>query len=349
MSQDIAQFANQMPAFLQQGDNGAMQEFAGGVAGGMPLPSLSFRGKEWRVRKDGQEYNTRQRELQVVMVASRPTVSKRYYAQAYSAGETTAPDCYSVDGQTPDAPEPVSPKCSTCPKNAWGSLVTANGKQGKACSDYKRIVVLPIVQGQVFQEPAVLDVPATSLKTPKGYQGHDLFLREYMGLLSKHGIPPYGVVTTIGFTDAEYPQLQFQLSHYVDQQLFEHATALREQDDVREVLDAPAHDASGTIQEQPMTGPAPAPQPGPQPAPAPEPAPQPAPQPAPEPAPGPAAQPTPAAQASEDGTLGQDPTQPVQPASHSAGPQGGNPVADAAGSSDEEDILGEIENVLNGG
>ena len=323
MSTDVANLAQNMPAFLQSADNSALQEFTGGVAGGMPLASMSFRGKEWRVRKDGQEYNTRQRDLEVVMIASRPHVSKRYYAESYSAGETSAPDCSSVDGVTPDVAEPVNDKCSTCPMNAWGSQVTASGKQGKACSDYKRIVVLPIVNGQAFKEPAVLDVPATSLKTPKGYQGHELFLREYMGTLAKHQIPPHGVVTTIGFTDAEYPQLQFQLSHYVSEEMFRHAEELRDAEEVREVLDGPAHETSGSVSQ--TQAPPQQAEPEPQKA---EPAPEPAPAPEPEPAPQPGT--------TED--AGQ-----TEQATASPGER-----AEQGEDVSEDDILGEIDNILGG-
>lgn len=242
---------NGKPQYLaKRGEAGVgVDEFLGGVSGGMPLPILSVRGKEFRLRFQGQEMNTRSREIEVVLVASRPHVSKRFFAQSYSSGETVAPDCTSTDGITPDVPEPVNDKCATCQKNAWGSLVTASGKQAKECNDYKRLVVLPIINGQMSQQACVLDVAATSLKSPKGYKGNELFLREYLSTLQRHDLPPTAVVTKLMFTDAEYPQLCFGFSRFAEENEFDRATALREEPDVQTVLEANVAEAPAKIEE----------------------------------------------------------------------------------------------------
>jgi hypothetical protein len=238
------------PKYLAKAQPTGVDEFLGGVQGGMPLPMLSVRGKEFRLRFQGQEMNTRARDVDVILVAARPAVSKRFFAKQYSSGDTVAPDCSSVDGVTPDVPEPISPKCATCPKNAWGSKITESGKQAKACNDYKRLVVLPIINGQLMDQPSVIDVAATSLKSPKGYKGNDLFLREYLGALQRHDIPVQAAVTTLQFTDAEYPQVCFKFSRFAEEDEFSRATALREDDDVQDVLtNGGAVEAPGPIQQ----------------------------------------------------------------------------------------------------
>ena len=240
---------NSKPTYLSTAvKSAAADEFLSGVSGGMPLPVISVRGKEFRFRFQGQEQNTRQRELECILVASRPRISKRYYAKQYVSGETLAPDCSSSDGITPDVAEPINDKCATCPKNAWGSKITDSGKEGKACQDYKRLVVLPLIDGKLTDLACVLDVAPMSLKAPKGYRGDELFLREYLNTLTRHDIPPQAAVTKLTFSDAEFPQLTFGFTRFAEEDEFEHAQAMRENGDVQDVLEG-ATEAPGPISE----------------------------------------------------------------------------------------------------
>lgn len=235
------------PAYLPAvSESPAADEFLAGVsAGGMPLPVLSVRGKEFRLRKDGEEVNTREREIEVVLVAARSSVSKRYFEKDYEGGETSAPTCSSVDGVTPDADAEVhqSTSCATCPHNMWGS--GKNGK-GKRCSDYKRLVLLPIIKDQLMSDPAVLDVSPTALRAPKGHRGPELFLREYFNALGRNDLPPQAVVTRLAFTDAEYPQLHFQFSRHAEEAEYLYAMECRDRDDVQQVLEEGQHEAAGS-------------------------------------------------------------------------------------------------------
>lgn len=249
MSNDLATIPNQLPAHLQQYANPEVAaEFEGGVAGGFPLPFLSIRGKEFRLRKDGQEYNTRLRELPVVMIAARPTLSKRYYDKQYSSGSIDAPRCSSRDAVTPDVAEPINDKCATCPMNAWGSRVTESGKQAKACQDYKRIVIWPL---ELTQEPLVLDVAATSLRAPKGQAGNVMMLRDYTQVLKKHQMAPHMVVTKLQFTDAEYPQVCFAFERFVEEDELQKALALRESEEVQTVIGEDLHDSAAATEATP--------------------------------------------------------------------------------------------------
>lgn len=298
MGKEIAKLGSQMPAFLREVQN-RVEDYTSGLSAGMPLPVLSFRGKEFRFRKDGHEVNTRMRDLEVIFVAPRKGVSKRFYAGPYAAGETSAPDCHSTDGITPDVANPVSGNCLKCPNNAWGSKITESGKEAKLCQDYKRICVVPILNNLLMGEPAVLDIPPTSLRAPKGYTGTAYMFREYLSILQKHDIPAEGAVTTLSFTDAEYPHLGFSFSRFATEAEFRKVMAMKEMPEVAEVLNEPAHEGPGAIDEaepaKPSPAPAkpakpapakptkPAPKPGPEPEPEPEPAPMPEPEPEPEP------------------------------------------------------------------
>ena len=232
---DLATLAQQLPAHLRGAKSAALDEFAAGLGKGIPLPFLSIRGKEFRLRKDGQELNTRQRELSVIFIAARHSKSKRYYKDKYVSGSLEAPDCSSRDGVTPDVAEPIHPNCTHCPMNQWGSRQSEAGKDAKACSDYKRIVIWPT---GMTEEPLVLDVAATSLKAPKGQKHTVLMLGDYLAQLAKHGMDPTQVVTKIAFTDAEYPQLCFNFERFVTEAEWARVQEFRASDDVNTCIDA---------------------------------------------------------------------------------------------------------------
>ena len=249
MSNDMTILSNQnLPAHLRQADTSNSGEFAAGVSQGQLLPVLSIRGKEFRLRFQGQERSiSDSRSLDVVMVRARPHVSKRYFAQQYEGGSVEAPSCASTDGVRPDSGDDKQcDTCAMCPHNQFGSRITPSGKQGKACSDYKRLVVIPLVNGQPLAHPCLLDVPATSLKSPKGHKGEELFLREYMGMLERHNVPVQGVITKLSFTSAEFPQLSFSVSDYTSEALYNTALALRKEDVVVEALSEALTEVPGT-------------------------------------------------------------------------------------------------------
>ena len=84
----------------------------------------------------------------VIIVGANPALSKMYYAGKWDPdAEQKGPDCYSMNGLRPaaDAKNKQSDLCSTCKHAAWGSKVSELGKEGKACSDSKRLAVVAAV------------------------------------------------------------------------------------------------------------------------------------------------------------------------------------------------------------
>lgn len=250
MATDLATIKNKVPAYLR-GESKKMDTFLSGLGSGMPLPVLSFRGKVFRFRKNGQEVSTKAGSIDVIFLDARQGVSKRYYKDAYVSGELRTPDCASVDGITPSVANPVSESCTTCPNNVWGSVITAAGKNAKACQDYKRTVVLPFIGKTLPDEPVVLDIPATSMKTPKGYRGEELMFREYVQLLAKYDVPIDGAVTTISFTDAEYPQLSFQFARMLTEEEYRKAQKIAKIPEIAAVLAEPIEEDEGKINPDP--------------------------------------------------------------------------------------------------
>ena len=171
---------------------------------------ISFRGKVWRVRHAGEEKVLRDakgqplRVLRCVLVGSNAALSKTFYEGAYEPGSNNPPDCASIDGIKPDmgVASPQSMACATCHNNQFGSKVTDAGKKLKACTDSRRLALVPYpdVVNEALGGPMMLRVPPASLVS----------LANAVQTLRASMIPPHAAVIDIGFEiDAEYPMLTF--------------------------------------------------------------------------------------------------------------------------------------------
>lgn len=250
------------------------QSLAGGLSQGGGFPKISIKSSRFRIQDGDNETVLNTLELDVVIVGANPRLSKTWYAKAWSAdAEPQAPDCYSLDGISPDpqSTDPQNDLCASCPHNAWGSKIGPAGQQLKACSDKKRLAIVAAddPSGPIY----LLEV------TPAALKG----LNQYQNELRMRGIPAEVVKTKVSFdANASFPKLQFGFGGFIDAETQEVVDKLFGNADVREI--------TGEIQRQPVEVPkiaAPAPKVAPKPAVVAAPAPAPAP--APEPAAAPAA------------------------------------------------------------
>jgi hypothetical protein len=185
-------------------------ELSAGVHGGFGI--VGYKGKTWSLRHRGEETKLMREDgdgprssIEVVILKSSAHIAKIFYEAGYVEGSTAAPDCFSTNGVTPDvsSAKKQAATCATCPKNAWGSRVTPAGKQGKACSDSKRLAVSPLndIKNEAFGGPLLLRVPAASLQDLAGYG-------QKMNAL---GYPYFAVATRVSFDPAEaYPKFLFK-------------------------------------------------------------------------------------------------------------------------------------------
>lgn len=166
----IPQAFTQVPAHLQ---NAGTNDMAEGVGGGFGI--ISYRGKVWRTKFRGVETAMMREDgsgpkamIEVVVVRAAPNLSKIFFESGYVEGSSAAPDCFSTNGVVPDpaANKKQARACGGCPKNAWGSRVTDAGKLVKACSDSKRLAVVPAgdLKNEAMGGPMLLRVPAASLQ-----------------------------------------------------------------------------------------------------------------------------------------------------------------------------------------
>lgn len=243
---------------------GASSAALDAVITGTTFPRVSIRASRYRLVDDAEE-KVVGTEMDVVVVAVNPAVSKVWYDKAYT-GDSDAPvlpACFSNDGKTPDpsVKSPVSTSCVNCPKNVLGSRITPNGAQSKECNDVRHMAVLPAADPS---KPYALTVPVSGMKA----------LRQYFKGLAGYNLIPEEVITTLGFDDqASFPKITFKHKGYVNEK---HIKSIEEMAQTPEVKVMTRQVAVPVVQPTlpaPEAAPAPAPAPvaaAPAPAPAPK-------------------------------------------------------------------------------
>jgi hypothetical protein len=203
------------------------QSLSGGIGSGEATARISIKSSRFRIVEGGTETVLDSTSLDIVVVGANPRLSKTWYAKAWTPeSEPSSPDCFSMDGVSPDASsvEPQNDLCASCPQNAWGSKVTPQGKQIKACSDQKRLAVVSADDptGPVY----LLSV------TPAALQG----LSKYQKELSLRGIPAEIVRTRVSFeTDASFPKLKFDFGGFLDEVTQQEVDRLFGTEEVRQI------------------------------------------------------------------------------------------------------------------
>jgi hypothetical protein len=158
-----------------------------------------------------------ERHLDVIIIKAAPKVSRVFYAKSYDAENITGPDCWSNDGETPDATANAkqAASCMTCKNNVAGS----GQGNSRACRYQQRLaVVLADNPDDVLQ----LTLPATSVFGKE--DGDKRALQAYVRHLALAS-PPVNVemvVTRMKFdTKAESPKLSFSPMRWLTQVEYE--------------------------------------------------------------------------------------------------------------------------------
>jgi len=254
---DLANIKNNLPAEIADVFNA--DDLAGDLYDGIQagFAVVSIRGSRWRISKGGETEPVVNADgdpvaaLECVIVKASRNVSKIFYAEAYAEGDAEAPDCWSVDGITPDAGSgtPQSKTCATCKQNVWGSKITPAGKKTKACGDNRRIAVVPLgdILNKKYDGAMLLRVPAASLA--------DLAL--YGKGMAGKGFPYNAVGTKMGFDlEASFPKLTFRpVRPLTEEQLMEVAEVSRSPQ-VQAILEVAAEHAAPATPAEPKPEPA---------------------------------------------------------------------------------------------
>lgn len=207
MSNELTMLDNMLPSYLKELElDDATKALMGGGGGG-GVKRISIKGGVWRMMVNGKEIaKNEDRSMNVVIAAAAPKVSRTFYLKQYSeGGDVTAPDCWSADGETPDAKaaNPQAKRCVDCPQNVKGS----GQGDSRACRYSQRLAVLLAndLKGDLFQ----LTLPAASI-FGEGAPGK-WPLQTYAKMIGSKGIPITAVVTEMRFdTDSATPKLTFK-------------------------------------------------------------------------------------------------------------------------------------------
>jgi hypothetical protein len=215
---------------------GAVNELAAGITTGFGI--VGYKGKVWSIRYRGDETQLMRDDgdgprgsIEVVILKSSAHISKIFYEGTFVEGSNAPPDCFSTNGVVPDVSvaNKRSGACASCPMNAWGSRITPSGKQGKACSDSKRMAIVPAadINNEVFGGPMLLRVPAASLQE----------LATFGNKLAGLGYPSYAIAARIAFDPAQaYPKFTFGAIRPLNDQEADAVLALRDDIQVSRIL-----------------------------------------------------------------------------------------------------------------
>lgn len=207
MSNELAVLDTGLPSYLKELelDDVTKSLMGGGGSGG--IKRISIKGGVWRMMVNGKEIaKNEERSMNVVIVNAAPKVSRTFYLKQYTeGGDVSAPDCWSADGEVPDAKaaNPQSKRCVDCPQNVKGS----GQGESRACRFSHRLAVVLAndIKGDIFQ----LTLPAASI-FGEGSPGK-WPLQTYAKMIGSKGIPITAVVTEMRFdTDSATPKLTFK-------------------------------------------------------------------------------------------------------------------------------------------
>lgn len=228
----------QLPAFLQ--NNAELVAQANAAAGGGiktgGFPRISIAGSKFFIVDGGEKTLITDpanpalplMQLAMVVIGANPRLSKVLYEDDFEPGSADEPLCSSDDGIRPDAhlAAPVHNNCAQCPKNQWGSKISkSSGKEVKACSDIKRLAMLPTVD---------LDFKALGFTITPSSLGD---WGKYVKALSERNIPVTAVVTNLTFdATVSYPKVNFAFGRFLTPEEFAKVTARSSGDDVKQIV-----------------------------------------------------------------------------------------------------------------
>lgn len=139
-----------------------------GLSGGFKRAARLTMGNsgDWELIDSEGEIHDMGREVDIVIVDQRKYNSRIHYAKSFDeqkeAGEFESPDCYSTDGDCPDASveTPLADKCKNCAFNK----ISPNWQDGnQMCGVYRRIIGVLILEDGTFSDPFVLEPKYKSL------------------------------------------------------------------------------------------------------------------------------------------------------------------------------------------
>jgi hypothetical protein len=142
-----------LPDFLQQA---GVSELTKSLAGNTGTKRIVHKNGIFRKVVGKEEMGKVKGAINAIVVNASPHVGRIFYVKQWSPdSEPTAPDCFSNDGQTPDASSenPQADRCDNCQQNIKGS----GQGNSKACRYSRRLALVleedfgTSLEGEVYQ------------------------------------------------------------------------------------------------------------------------------------------------------------------------------------------------------
>lgn len=214
---EVQVFKGNLPAHLQ---HVKLDDFTKAFASsGGSVKRISLRGRVFRLVDGGKEIakNT-DPHLDVIVVNGSTTVQKTFYKNDYNADETSTPDCWSSDGERPDADveDPQAHNCKDCPRAIKGS----GGGTKTQCRYSMRLAVVLMNNpaGDIYQ----LVLPSKSI-FGSGDMDHMPFL-QYARYVGSSGFNLNMLATRMSFDlDSDVPKLYFSNLEFLDTDTYQTA------------------------------------------------------------------------------------------------------------------------------
>jgi hypothetical protein len=207
-----------LPDFLQ---NAGVSELTKQLAGKSGTKRIVPKNGIFRKVVGGEEMGKIKGDLRVVVVTASPKVGRIFYAKQWTPdAEPTSPDCFSNDGQTPDAGavNKQSERCDTCQQNIKGSGMG----NSKACRYSRRVAVVleedfgTSLSGQVYQ----INLASKSLFGDSTSDNRHTF-ENYTKYLANNGKSLDYVITTLSFNeDNDNQSILFSPARFISKEEF---------------------------------------------------------------------------------------------------------------------------------
>ena len=219
------------------------------IGGGDPTPKLSISGKVWKVIVDGNEKvlttmvddeQVPTQTVKVVILNHLASRSRAFFEGTYNDGGGNQPDCWSIHGDKPDpgCPSPQAVSCETCEMSAKGSKMTDDGRETTACSQNRRVVVIPT--NDLNFKALLLKLPVTSLWEKEGAEEANGWFAydSYLKFLKAHGIEFTCMVKTTMKFDSKtpYPKVLFKYNGVLPEDEMRSVAARMDSDEVIKIL-----------------------------------------------------------------------------------------------------------------
>lgn len=224
-----------LPDFLQTaGLSELTKQLAGKTAG---TPRIVPKNGIFRKVVGGEEMGKVKGSIEAIIVNASPKVGRIFYAKQWTPeADPTAPDCFSNDGQSPDAgsTNPQASRCDECQQNIKGSGMG----NSKACRYSRRIAMTLVedfgtsLEGRVYQ----MNLASKSLFGESvGDNTHPF--ENYTKYLSNNGKSLDYVVTQISFNeDNDNQSVLFTPMRHITKEQFDVTSKLGSKPEVQKMV-----------------------------------------------------------------------------------------------------------------